>query len=67
MERRTMSEHLLPVKRVCEITSLSRTTIYRHVRAKTFPKPVQITSHRIGWPESEIEAWIARQKDQRSA
>ena len=39
-------------------TGLSRTTIWRRVRAGSFPAPVQLGENSIGWPESEIAIWI---------
>ena len=38
-------------------TGLSAPTIWRRVKAGDFPKPRQLTPHRIGWLESEIEEW----------
>ncbi len=43
---------------VSKITSLCKTTIYRYTKAGTFPKPKQLTKNRIGWNESEVQAWI---------
>lgn len=52
------TEKLLPQKAVSDLTSCSRTTIYRGVRAGTFPAPVRITERRVAWPESSVQAWI---------
>ena len=38
---------------------LSRTTIYRHMAAGTFPQAVKQGEWKIAWPASEIDAWIA--------
>ena len=43
---------------VIERSGLSRTTIWRRVRAKTFPAPVQLGANSIGWPESVITEWV---------
>src|SRR5262245_9337783 len=53
-------------------TGLSRTTIWRLVKAKKFPKPVPITDSglAIGWVESEVDEWIQariQQRDQQEA
>lgn len=50
---------LLSLRQVSESTSLSKATIYRALRAGTFPKPVQITARRIGWRQDAIEAFIS--------
>jgi prophage regulatory protein len=44
---------------VCDRTSLDRVTIWRKVRSDDFPKPLKLSANRIGWLESEVEAWIA--------
>lgn len=50
---------MLRAGEVLDRTGLSRTTIWRHVRAGTFPAPLQLGENSIGWPESVIEDWLA--------
>ncbi|EOZ4917739.1 TPA: AlpA family phage regulatory protein, partial [Pseudomonas aeruginosa] len=38
---------------VLEATSLARSTLWREVKAKRFPSPVQITPGRVGWRQSD--------------
>jgi prophage regulatory protein len=52
------TERLLQQKDVTQVTSCSRTTIYRGVRAGTFPAPVRITERRVAWRETDVQAWI---------
>ncbi|QUX96646.1 AlpA family transcriptional regulator [Marinomonas sp. CT5] len=40
-------------------TTLARTTIYRKIKANTFPKQIQVSDNRVGWPESEIDRYLA--------
>ena len=49
---------MLRFREVIERTGLSRTTIWRRVRAKTFPAPIQLGPNSIGWPESVIIEWV---------
>lgn len=42
-----------------EITSLSRTTIYKLMANGAFPRPVKLTGKAVAWPESAIEEWLA--------
>jgi len=44
---------------VCDITTLSRTTIWRLEKEKKFPKRRRIGNSSVGWRESEILAWIS--------
>ncbi len=44
------------VERCCQI---SRSTIYKLMRAGAFPEPLKIGPRAVRWPQSEIEAWLA--------
>lgn len=50
---------LLRRKEVQVRTGLARSTIYQHIKAGTFPKPVPLGSRAVGWVESEVSHWIA--------
>ena len=43
---------------VIQITSLSKTSIYRLISEGTFPKQIQIGKRAVGWVRSDINAWI---------
>jgi prophage regulatory protein len=40
------------------LTGLSRTTVWRLVRAGRFPKPINPTPTTTGWFASEISEWL---------
>lgn len=40
------------------MTSLGKTSIYAGVKAGTFPKAIRLGANRVGWLQSDIEAWI---------
>lgn len=44
-------------KEVLNITSFSRTTLWREIKRGRFPKSVVISAGRVGWRESAIAAW----------
>lgn len=52
-------DHLLPMRAVIELTSLSKATIYRKVADGTFPRPLKIGKSRVAWREADIAAWIS--------
>lgn len=52
-------DRFLREEEVVAVTSLSRATIWRLVKAKQFPPPINITPGRVGWRESAIAAWQA--------
>lgn len=53
-----MTNKILRQKDVQIITGLSRSTIYRHINAGTFPAPVKLTERLIGWHSSTISEWM---------
>jgi prophage regulatory protein len=59
MSPKVKDDRLLRLPEVKTKTGLSRTTIYRRVVARTFPRPVSMGNNMIAWRESEINEWIA--------
>lgn len=51
-------QRLLEIKQVMEATSLSRSSIYRGVKAGTFPVPVALTTGRVAWRAADVAKWI---------
>jgi prophage regulatory protein len=56
-------ERLLSFQTVCEMTTVSRTTIWRMVRAGAFPKPIKVSANRKAWRGAEVKAWLERYDD----
>ncbi len=52
------SHKILRPKEVFERVKKSRVTLWRNVRAGTFPPPIQLGPNSIGWYEHEIEHWL---------
>jgi predicted DNA-binding transcriptional regulator AlpA len=48
---------MLDLKGLTQLVLLSRSTIYRRVRAKTFPAPIQTSERRIAWMLSDVLQW----------
>jgi len=42
---------------VCKRTGLSRSTVYKLIKAGTFPKQLKLTEHSSAWIASEIQEW----------
>ena len=53
-----MENQMLRAPEVMARTGLSRVTIWRRVRAGTFPAPTELGTNSIGWPASVISEWI---------
>ena len=49
---------ILRTPEVLEITGLSRVTLWRKEREKTFPQRVRLGANAIGWRDDEIESWL---------
>jgi prophage regulatory protein len=52
------SDPIIRLKTVLARTGLSRSTLYRRMRAGAFPRNVQISERCVGWRESTIDAWL---------
>ena len=50
---------LLRIHEVSKLTGLSRSSIYKQIELKNFPKGVKITGRSIAWSSKDVEAWIA--------
>lgn len=59
-------DQLLSLREVRTTTSLGRTTIYLMMRDGRFPKTVKLSTRRVAWKASEIQAWIARRGETNS-
>jgi prophage regulatory protein len=50
---------LIDLPEVKRRTGLSRSTIYNYIAAGLFPRSRKLGLRRVGWLETEINAWIA--------
>ena len=54
-----MSDRLIRLSEVTELTSLAKSTIYKYIQLGKFPQQ-KGGLHRIAlWRESEVQKWIA--------
>jgi len=56
----------LKLPEVCRKTGLSRSTVYKQIKAGTFPKQIKLTEHSSAWIASEIQEWandVVAQRD----
>lgn len=60
-----MSTRILPIDQVLDRTGLSRRTLYTEISEGRFPKPVQLTARRVGWPEADVENFLTGKIAQR--
>lgn len=46
------------------VTGLSRSTIYAHMAAGEFPRPIKLGSRAVGWRLDDIDHWFATRPQQ---
>ncbi len=51
-------ENILRLPEVIKRTGIPRSSIYSAIKEGQFPAPIQLGARRIGFLESEIEAWL---------
>lgn len=49
---------LIRLEEVRNLTSLSRSAIYRKMKAKEFPQTVNLSDRSVAWVEDEIKSWM---------
>lgn len=49
---------IIRLKNVMDSTGLARSTIYKYMALRTFPKPISLGARCVGWIESEVHDWI---------
>lgn len=52
-------ERLMRRPEVLRLTGLSRSSMYRLIEKLDFPRPVRLSAKTVGWPASQVNAWIA--------
>lgn len=55
------SDRFLKLVEVADRVGLSKTTIYRRIREKSFPSSINLGGRRVVWLESEINDWMQAQ------
>jgi prophage regulatory protein len=52
------AQRILRLKKVLDRTGLSRSTLYRKIERRTFPRQVRISERCVGWREGDVEGWL---------
>jgi prophage regulatory protein len=53
---------LYNINQVIQVTTLSKSTIYRLIKESKFPAAVMISRRRVGWRATDIQAYCANLK-----
>ena len=57
---------MLRTREVLRLMGVSLSTLKRMVVEGRFPKPLRLSSHRIGWPAREVKTWLDAAEDARA-
>ncbi|EOA6542625.1 AlpA family phage regulatory protein [Vibrio vulnificus] len=57
---------LIRLGEVRNLTSLSRSAIYRKMKAKQFPQSVSLGNRSVAWVEDEVKSWVGDLIDTRN-
>lgn len=49
----------LRLAEVKSITGLGKTTIYALIKLHSFPAPIRVSAHAVGWSKAEVKRWAA--------
>ena len=58
---------ILRLRDVRERTGLATSSVYDLMKRGNFPRPVRISARSVGWPENEIDDFIADRIAERDA
>ena len=58
---------VLSIKVVADRLGCSRTTLWREIKAKRFVRPLRISPGRVGFLESDVNAFLAERAQDRAA
>ena len=53
-----MTDRLVGIHEVQELTSLSHSSLYSFMRQGLFPKPLRVGPKAVRWLESDLQQWM---------
>jgi prophage regulatory protein len=56
---------IIRLSEVLAITGLARSTVYKYIGERCFPKPVSLGDRAVGWVESEVHDWVLARIEER--
>ena len=60
-----LEKQILRLKDVVELVGLSKTTIWRRMRAGEFPPAIRLggpSTRAVGWKMTDVEAWLEQRR-----
>lgn len=56
---------LMRIREVLQLCGLSRATLYREIKLRSFPQPVKLSARSVGWLQDEVMQWLDSRVAQR--
>lgn len=56
---------LMRIREVLQLCGLSRATLYREIKLRTFPAPVKLSARSVGWLQDDVMQWLEARIAQR--
>lgn len=53
-----VTDKILSRTEVVKVAGFSARTLYNEIASGRFPRQVQISQRRVGWRESDVQAWL---------
>jgi predicted DNA-binding transcriptional regulator AlpA len=51
---------VLRIEHVMALTGLARSTVYKYIAEKDFPRPIPLAGSSVGWIDAEVEQWLTK-------
>lgn len=61
-----MIDRIIRWPEVHQLVGISRASVDRQEKLGTFPRRHQLTDYTVGWRLSEVQSWVAGERDWRS-
>jgi prophage regulatory protein len=61
-----MTNQILKLPAVMQLTALSRSSLYALAKLGKFPAPIKLSERAVGWSAAEVNAWLAERAAQRA-
>lgn len=56
-----MHTGLLTAGDLTALLGISKSTLYRLIKGRSFPAPLRLSPNRVAWRSSDVDAWLDRQ------
>jgi prophage regulatory protein len=55
-----MEDYFLRLPQVLDYVGVSKPTIYRWIKEKTFPEPIKLSTRMAVWKKADVQEWMRK-------